>query len=1019
MTQEEKVDINQKISQEKDNTILQNELLSKLINTPPNLSIKYENEELNKFKDEILLYLNERNNHFLTLIKYFQDKMNQTREEYTSQLNLIHQNYEAILSSQASIINKIDKYSNFELFMNKTNDQMITHEIRINNLSQDFIKAVQKYDKIYLDNLELPGYIGKFAKFKNCQAFFDFIIREIDKMNLYKEKNNLDLKNNKDRLDNTIKTFNLLFKNNNEAQMKYIKQINEKNFKECKDMNEALSNRVCDLRIENAKYSIDLIKKSEELGKDWNKILTIKDEMLEMVNEKINGFRKVFNGNTTLFNEFRKEYEEFKVKINEIFNYFKEMKTINENNNNNQVINNHNNPCTNYTGCYINSALPSEKKSFKHFSKFTKRAKSKNAKHFDKKAFIKSYMTINGNKNISENIIINNNKENNNASSNGLIHIECMSKEKRNKIFQNENHLKKSAYTTCREPRSSKSVTKIEINSLNKVYTSKEEFKTNNLLNSLKNDINTNKSENISKNDNTDNNNKSENKNDNINDKNNKSDNIDNSNIYNEDENIQIKVNEEENKTEEMNNNNSNNYNQSEMNLPGKIKSNNESNRDSLKNMNKESEKILIKINKKARKSFAPSSKSIISFESENNNNLCDISNITGTHKTEDLNMMNYSLYSTNSFNSNTNTNKYILNDNNNIIEQNSQVIKELASELEQSTNKKEILNSNKKKIEESFKINRSRISKLNLTKNNNIINNNMDITNSTEKTDDINKLQSNNNNNTNMNKNINISISSNTNNKNINPNSDNVNVNANINTMNKKMDLFDKKLFNLEILLKEKIIEILNQMEKIQNFFKLSFNNKIQITSRTKNPSFTSNKETNFNFNNFNINTTPNINLGKNEISYDYISNTNNINNLNKRNSQDDYFVGCSVKRLAPIIEIDVNNLQFSPSPNRTQYKVFSSRRKEGRNKFNKNGLTTNFKDIKLKRNENKENLKPNNTNIDGLNSNGNNNGTQIRIFGKGGNLTGTGVNKWINLNKLINYDKPIKENISNTALI
>ena len=66
MTQEEKVDINQKISQEKDNTILQNELLSKLINTPPNLSIKYENEELNKFKDEILLYLNERNNHFLT-----------------------------------------------------------------------------------------------------------------------------------------------------------------------------------------------------------------------------------------------------------------------------------------------------------------------------------------------------------------------------------------------------------------------------------------------------------------------------------------------------------------------------------------------------------------------------------------------------------------------------------------------------------------------------------------------------------------------------------------------------------------------------------------------------------------------------------------------------------------------------------------------------------------------------------------------------------------------------------------
>ena len=113
-------------------------------------------------------------------------------------------------------------------------------------------------------------------------------------------------------------------------------------------------------------------------------------------------------------------------------------------------------------------------------------------------------------------------------------------------------------------------------------------------------------------------------------------------------------------------------------------------------------------------------------------------------------------------------------------------------------------------------------------------------------------------------------------------------------------------------------------------------------------------------------------------------------------------------LKRLAPIIEIDVNNLQFSPSPAR-QYKIFSSRKKESRNKFNKTAFTSNFKDIKIKRNDNKENIRPCYTNIDGLNPN-NNNGTQIRLFGKGGNIPG--VNKWINLNKLVNYDKPKSEN-------
>ena len=952
MTQEEKIDVSDEIifaQNNKDNNLLQNELLSKLIKTPPNLSIKYENEELNKFKDEMLLYINERNNQIISLINFFQEKINQTKEEYTSQLNLINQNYESILSSQASILNKVDKISNFELFMNKTNDQIITHEIRINNLSQDFIKSVQKYDKIYLDNLELPGYIGKFAKFKNCQRFFDFLIREIDKINLYKEKNNLDIKNNKDRLENTIKSFNLLFKNNNEAQMKYIRQINEKNFKECKDMNDALNNRVCDLRIENAKYSIDLIKKSEEMGKDWNKILTIKEEMINMVNEKINAFKKIFNGNNSIFNEFRKEYEEFKIKINDIINYFKEFKYLIENNNCPEKNNNINN-CNSYTGCYINSNLPSEKKSFKHFSKFTKRAKSKNSK----KNYIKSFMTINGNKS---------NYENNDNINNGLIHIECISKEKKNKL---ENNLNKSAYTKG-EPRSSKSVTKIEINSLNKVCASHDELKNNNLklLNNNINSINSNE--------------------------------------------IQIKINEEENKSEKKSNNSNNSDNNSNIKIKREIINLSE-------NKEKDKEKLIIKINKKSRKSFAPSSKSIFSYESESNN-INDISNLTSSHK-DDL-ITNSSLYSTNSFN----VNKFNLYDNN-FIEANQQVIKELASELEQSTNKKDIINSNKKKIEENFKINRSKISKLNLNKNNNIV----DVTNSTEKTDDV--FSNNNINNNNKyasNNNINISISGILN-KNNNNNSDNNNVsnvnnvnnNININTLNKKMDLFDKKLFGLESLLKEKIIEILYQMEKLQNFFNISFNpnninsnnnpnnniinNNIKYplsSARIRNILSQNSKEANVNFNNFNnfnnlnINTTPNSYLMKNnDMNNEY------INNINKRNSQDDYFIGCSIKRLAPIIEIDVNNLQFSPAPARTQYKIFSSKKKESRNKWNKSALNTNYKDIKIKRNENKENINYNN-------------GNQIRLFGRGtNNLTVGGVNKWINLNKLINYEKPNKEN-------
>ena len=62
---------------------------------------------------------------------------------------------------------QFDKLKDYESFYNKTNDKLISHEIRLNNIREEFSKATQKYDKIYLDNLELPGYIGRCAKYKN------------------------------------------------------------------------------------------------------------------------------------------------------------------------------------------------------------------------------------------------------------------------------------------------------------------------------------------------------------------------------------------------------------------------------------------------------------------------------------------------------------------------------------------------------------------------------------------------------------------------------------------------------------------------------------------------------------------------------------------------------------------------------------------------------------------------------------------------------------------------------------
>ena len=286
----------------------------------------YENKDLNMFKEDILNYLKERDTITFNLIKVYKDKIETTENNYLELTKRISNNYSDILSSQAKINNRLDKLNSYESFSTKTNDQLISHEIRLNNLREEYNKSVQKYDKIYLDNLELPGYIGKYSKYKNCQVFFEEVIKEINKLNSYKEKNILDLKAYKDKLELIIKTFNTLVDNNNKSHIKYINEMNEKNNKDCKNMIDALGDRMTEMRIENSRYAVELIGKSINLTKEWDKIQGIKEEIMKEFNSKIHDFRIVSNNTVNSFHDFKTEFTLIKRKFFELAEFIRDVR---------------------------------------------------------------------------------------------------------------------------------------------------------------------------------------------------------------------------------------------------------------------------------------------------------------------------------------------------------------------------------------------------------------------------------------------------------------------------------------------------------------------------------------------------------------------------------------------------------------------------------------------------------------------------------------------------------------------
>ena len=300
--------------------------IEKLIPGLPKFEKNYENKDMNAFKEDILNYLRDRDKCIYSLIKKYKEKMEKTESNYSDLTKRISNNYSDILSSQAGINNRLDKLNSYESFSTKTNDQLISHEIRINNLREDFHKSVQKYDKIYLDNLELPGYIGKYSKYKNCQVFFEEVIKELNKLNAYKEKNTLDLKAYKEKLEQNIKTFNALVDNNNKSQIKYINDMFEKNYKECKSMIDTVEERITDMRIENSRYAVELIGKSINLTKEWDKIQNIKEEIMHEFNGKIHEFRIVSNNTINSFTEFKTEFILIKRKFFELAEFIKDVR---------------------------------------------------------------------------------------------------------------------------------------------------------------------------------------------------------------------------------------------------------------------------------------------------------------------------------------------------------------------------------------------------------------------------------------------------------------------------------------------------------------------------------------------------------------------------------------------------------------------------------------------------------------------------------------------------------------------
>ena len=208
----------------------------------------------------------------------------------------------------------------------KLEDLSINSRIKINSLEKEFNNMSIKYDKIFITNLVVPGLIGSSCPFPSLASFIDNANKKINELIIDKKKKDMDLKSYKEKLESLINTFNTRVNTSEEKFKQYCNLCFENFDKNSNERFNILEERINTLRMENGKYSAELIERSNELKTDWDKIMNIKTEIYDKLNSELEKYVKYNSDLLKVFESQRSEFTLLKNRFTELSEFIKDVR---------------------------------------------------------------------------------------------------------------------------------------------------------------------------------------------------------------------------------------------------------------------------------------------------------------------------------------------------------------------------------------------------------------------------------------------------------------------------------------------------------------------------------------------------------------------------------------------------------------------------------------------------------------------------------------------------------------------
>ena len=217
-------------------------------------------------------------------------------------------------------------------FKNKTEGNLASQEYKIKVNAGELRNAINKYDKAIYENISSIGSIGKNSRFKDFNEMINYILSQIKIFSIYKDKNEVDLKSYKVKLDSIVNSLNFqisgIIGNANSFATANIKEVEKKCLNEIKSFNDKLMK----LRVENLELKSNFENEKNQIFEEWKNIKNMKQELSDLVDSSIKKLNKSNNTIQKTLDNYEKQFNDMKSSISSITEIYNKMKLENINN---------------------------------------------------------------------------------------------------------------------------------------------------------------------------------------------------------------------------------------------------------------------------------------------------------------------------------------------------------------------------------------------------------------------------------------------------------------------------------------------------------------------------------------------------------------------------------------------------------------------------------------------------------------------------------------------------------------